>query len=578
VSNWDPVGIDVGDAFRSYVTSLRETASFGTEPGFSADNETPETAMSTTSDSYDEPTPDLDTAPDDERVERTKRQMGRRSFMAAAGATALVATGAGAVSAQSDQLNFSTEMTPDPRIRGTVTVGEVGPDMAMLEYIADDDTVQSLADYGGMLAPRPTEGEPHNPVQVSAGAIGLDAYGAFPREEQYDEDGDGSADTDVSALDATHWTKDVSGSAGTMTIADDQSAGGVNGLRVSTSSQGTGDVAIAALDPSYIDFTEDIDRRYIQLGVDVDTLESAATVDIVLRDSNSNEVVVSIDDGLTLDDTDVVATSTGDAVVYQQQIGDINADTLTDIQAYEVQVSEGNADVLFFWQDLERTTDIAFGTEEYLDADDNVDTQTLYEPSGSYSITELGTVDDLLAGGTFLDVTYDIHLAASEASTDWHEFQFVEADRYDRDLRYQVVYNHDPPAAFDLNWSLDELFVEQSHPSNRYISVKTATGSEQFVLDDRDSDTVSWTSRTGNFDKEIGDEVSMTTVVNAGDVTGIYFDVLVDEGEKDDMTGSAAVGGPTGQSGGFLDKILSVPGMILTAVIGGLGLRRVFGG
>jgi hypothetical protein len=504
------------------------------------------------------------------------QQMDRRTFMAATTAAAVSVAATGAVSAQEEEvLNYDSDYLPNPTINGSVTVAEVGPDMGMLEYIADDDSVEDLADYGARLAEREDDETPHNPVGVSAGAIDAPTYGAFPRDEMYDESGDGDEETAVSALDATHWTTDESSTAGSITVADGESQGGADGLRVSTSSQTSGDTAVATFS-EFETMTDGPDRRTIQLGVDVDTLESGAVVDFVIRDSSDNTVTVTIDDSLTLDDSNVVATSTGEAYVFQQQIGDLNENVLNDIAAVDIEVSEANADVLVFFMDIERSTRIAFGTEEYLDSDDEVDTQTLYEPSGWYWVTELGSFDDALSDATFMDVEYEAAFEAAGTPDDWREYTFEAADRYDQDHRFKYVQNFDLPAAFDLSYTLDNLDDEQAFPSGRYLTVKSTTGDETRVLDDADSDDVSWTSRTGSYDADIGSDVTITSAVNPSDIQAVYYDILVNQGERDEMTGTASVGGgPTGQSGGLLSTIFSLPGMLISGLVGVLGLRRL---
>jgi hypothetical protein len=53
VSDWNPTDLFAGSTFRAYVSDLRETASFGSESGSSADNETPNSDMEPTPDSND---------------------------------------------------------------------------------------------------------------------------------------------------------------------------------------------------------------------------------------------------------------------------------------------------------------------------------------------------------------------------------------------------------------------------------------------------------------------------------------------------------------------------------------------
>jgi hypothetical protein len=63
-------------------------------------------------------------------------------------------------------------------------------------------------------------------------------------------------------------------------------------------------------------------------------------------------------------------------------------------------------------------------------------------------------------------------------------------------------------------------------------------------------------------------------------VEAVYYNVLVNEGERSEMEAAGetegAGGGPTGGGGGgLLDTITSVPGMIITGIISALGLRSL---
>ena len=599
---WDPIGLAASPAFQAYVDALRSTASFP-ELADSSVNGLPHPDMATSSDSYADPlastdrTPDYDSALDAldpaafvwldsaelfAGIDRgLDSSMGRRSFMIASGAAAVTAA-AGPVAAQETTLNYGTDMTPDPRIRGSVLVDEVGPDMGMLEFIDDAGETDDLADYGGMLAADDDDSAAYNPVQFDAGAGGFEAdtFGAFPRGEMYDESGDGNEDTAVTALDATHWSTDEANTAGTISVADSESAGGVSGLQISTSSQTSGDTAVASLDSQYVSIADSIDQRVIQLGVDVATLGSAAVVEIVFTDSNSNTVTVSIDDGLTLDDSDVVADGTGSAYVFQAAIGDIAPGTLDDIDSVTVNVKDGNADVTFFWMDVERTERLKLGTEEYENTDGDYVTQDVYEPQGAYSVQDLGGLDDAFDGATLYSVQYDVQFRVSEAPSSWVDFQFEEAGRYDRDLRFQAVQNIDLPTAFDISWSLDDFVVDQSHPSSRYLTVEVATESEAQTLEDTgDDSSTSWTGRTSRFDGKIGNTVELSGAPSASDVEAAHYDVLVDESKREEMTAASggAGGGPAGGggSGGFLDFLTSIPGMVATGVVSAFSLRRL---
>ncbi|OYR78662.1 hypothetical protein DJ84_20875, partial [Halorubrum ezzemoulense] len=186
---------------------------------------------------------------------KLSRDVGRRAFMAAAGAT--LATGmAGTAAAQSGggQLNFDYELLSDPWITADVTVESHEPDFEPFDYIADDSSVASLA--GATLADREDEETPHNPNRIRADLIDIDDYRRFPAELTTTNADD--EEVDASALDAEFWTTDESGSTGTISVTETDDA-----LNIAATGQAAGDTATA----TFTDFTisDGEQRRVLQM-------------------------------------------------------------------------------------------------------------------------------------------------------------------------------------------------------------------------------------------------------------------------------------------------------------------------
>jgi len=547
---WDPDGIVVGEAFADYVEDLRASWDEPTENhGYPAGNGGSDTCNMT----------------DDSDTESSiDTNITRRRAMQLAGATTAAAVAGTAPAAAADDFNVDSEYAPDYALEAQIEIGEKTLGDNTLAYVADDGSDATLADAGGMVQPKPEsdDGSPvaHNPIELRADAIVADEYRDFPRGETYDADGDGSADTDVTALDATHWTKDMSGSAGTATIADTESYGGGNALQISTSSQTSGDVAVATFTPE--DIIDNAGRKELQAVIDV--ASTGGTVSLIASDG-------STDASMT------IASSTGVAV-HQSQISDLNSN-LSQISEIRVEVADGNADVTFAALNAESESPWDLGVEEYVftnnDGEEELGTRVKREPTGWYTIRGFDAADFSTAfeSSTFTEIRVDTKFNVGDLPDDHVDVEFSDADRHSYPYHFEGVVNYEPPSAYALDYLSVSLVDTVAHIRERYLTVETANGrSETATLDDVGD--VSWTDRTSTYDNtSIGDKITLTSSgINSGEVITTHFDITVKEGERDDLEDTSAMMGPTPGSsggGGIIDSIVSVPGAVISAL--GLG-------
>jgi hypothetical protein len=521
--------------------------------------------------------PDLDVEDVDEKTMMKRRRVLQVTAIAAT-AAAGVGSGAGSALARfgDETINFGYENAHDPWLNGTVTVSTHEPGFSQLDYIHDsysdgDEPNNLTADDGIVLADRPTEGEPHNPVTLMASNFESGEYTDFPRGASYDEDGDGSADTDVMVTEATHWGKDVSGSAGSMTIADDGT-----GLRISTSSQTSGDTAIATFDLSTVadtdqTITDGMSRRFLQLVRDIDTLESGVTVDYAVIDSTGTEVVASDIAGGDTSLVDVLRDATGASRADQVRVGELeNADsvTLNDIEQLQIRISDANADVKFYGVNLERTSKWVFGTQEYLNSDSEVDTQTVEEPAGSYSITGLDTLDSVFDSATLNDVEYDVQMVASEADdAEIHARVKDLDDTYDRPHELEFVAEYHWPDHYELSTTAEDLRDNQEFPSGRYLGAEAATGTTELESWD-DVDNVSWTDRTGDYGSA-GTETQLISSTSTADRSAVRLRLALSADEVDAYTSATSGGAAVAATndGGPGAKMWTIIGAIGTGLL-----------
>jgi hypothetical protein len=503
---------------------------------------------------------------DGARVERMQAHMGRRRFMQATAATATAAALGGVASAQSQEVNFGSDVVQSPIVDKVVTIEEHTADMtSALEYINDSGDLVSLADYGARVAENDEEGTAHNPVTLRADKFASSEYSEFPRGETY-TDGDGN-EQDLSALDAQHWTTDASGSAGSLTFETVSGPNGEDALHIATTGQTSGDVAKATL--TDVEITSGIERKFLQFVGSIDVLESGAVVYVRVRDSSSNVIEAKIDGSGDATAVDVIATGTGSGQVYQSQLGE-HSTTLNDIVEIELAVAEANADVTIAGLNLDRESEWTYGKREFVNSDDEVETETVSEPSGEYSITSLSTLGELFRDGAIMDVMVSAEFLASELPVADRRSRWADASVYDYANRLQTLIGFELPTAYALSYGSGAANDDVLLPDQRYNEVGFSRESELPTWTDVDDDNVSWTDRTSQYEStDIGETVEITPSVSTGEVLVVYTDVFLSDDQRATATSFGGGGGGavmTGAGGGFFGSAMSVVMTVATAL------------
>lgn len=524
-------------------------------------------------------------------------QMTRRRMMQTTGAVAAVAVvGTGTAAAQSttgdvdgDRVDFSSNYVQAPYINASLAVDLTDEGMAELDYVADDGNVRSLSDDGIVLARRPDEDTPHNPVSLMASGFvqtteegdveALDEFAAFPRGASYDDDADAdTAEVDVSALDAEHWTVDNSGSTGTLTVSDDGRA-----VRFAVDAQASGDVATATFDLSTV-ASEDatiesgVARKFLQLVADVDTLPAGATVEVRLGSSTGQTVTASIGSSVDTSTEAGLLDSTGPSQVAQARVGELG--TLDDIQTVEVAVLDAAADVALHALNVERESLWTFGQAEQLDEDSEVETVDVESPSGEFGVVSLASLSEPFASAAIRNIGYDVELAASALPAESIMARVVETpDTFSLPYEMETFVEFEFPTAYSLqDVTAENVADEVKLPSSRYQGVQVATGVEE-AEDWDDVEGYSYTSRGDRY-SSVDETVELLSTVAAADRTVVRSRILLDEDEVGDATdgssGAAAAVGAAGGSGGGAFSWVTV---LVAAFAGFVGVfrKRIFG-
>lgn len=507
-------------------------------------------------DSGGESTTDLETEPESDPLARSVTRRRALQMGAAGAASAATIAASGTTLAQTDlSIDFASNIAPDPELPGTLTVSEHDTaTMTQLDYVDDDGNVVSATSEDGIVLRSDDDDDattPYNPVSYNPTDVSLPRFEAFPRDETYDESGDGSADTDVTILDATHWT---SGTDVTVSDVD-------GGIKISSSGVTTEQTARFAEFSSF----GDTERRMLQMIFDLTTL--GGQVEVRVEDVNGTKLPFRIDSTADATLSDVLATATGTGYVRQRQLGNVDDTFSDDIAAIEVAIMNSDSTLTISGFDLEGKSELEFGDQKYTNSDGNVDTQTLTEPQGSTSIVSLTSLVDGSGwdDATIDSVTYEVVQKASELPEDRIYVNREVADRLDRDELVEVLYLMGYPAGFDVSGTVDILEEKQVLAGSYYLDVEVSEGTDLGSITDANDATL--TARTSRF-TSIDTTHDLLDVANVGEQVPVFHRLNLNGGDADALTTAGGGGAAVGVSGGsLLSDPLAVAGGVAAGVI-----------
>lgn len=409
-----------------------------------------------------------------------------------------------------------------------------------------------------------------NPYQFVATDVDFSDGSGFPHAEE-----------NVSAVDnESAWSVDQSSTAGSMTVSDSSTAPGVEALQVSTSSQTSGDTATATF--SDVSITSDAQKRYLQAMLDVEQLDSGATVEVRAVDSDGDYVATTINASATASDDDVIATGTGEGYVIQEQIGALTTQgtgdgTIGAVESVEVVVMDGNAEVRFSALNTDKTSEWALGDERVnTDDEDDFETETIRDVSepGQVGVYNLDTLGPAFSNAEINGLEMPMEFRASDLATDEQEVNvsFAAADSYPSfENRMEAYFRLELPSAYDLSYANAALKQDVTVPNSRYQTVEVLEGASDTDF----SDLSGWSDVTASVGTQ-GDTVTLDDTIQPGQEIAIHETVLVTEDEKNQLQQTGVAGQFAASSdGGLVDMILSPFGAIAGAA--GALLARIRG-
>ena len=484
----------------------------------------------------------------------------RRAMQLGVGAAA-VAVGAGGVAADEGDNTFAVDTTADGVhdlvIDGEITVEEHdGAVMDVLGYTADDETPSNLEELGIVPRPLDEDEEAQHWIEMHPSRIYSPKYLNFPRGESYEDEDEEVVE--VSWSDPEHWSDPAD-----LTEED-------NGIRFAPGATST----FESTDDFDVEVSNSL-SKYLFLVADIDQL---GVVSVTLTDDEGAELTVTADAAGDSADDDIVATEPAEGVIYQTQIGDLTEDFGT-IESVTVDV-DADSEIVLYGLDVEESSKVTFGTEEYLDEDGDLDTREVEESDGG--LLELSDITTgRFVNDTIEDLTYLVEQRSSELDEDHVFGRMTDADlsRFDQPVRMEIVYSMEFPDGFYFDSSVESAYIaDQRYSSSRYRDVSRVINEDIESIEDWDDVSDSAVDITSRFD-DVGEEITVYDSMIAGDELTLGMEYLVSESMASDHE-LGAIGG-VGISGG--EGFLSGPRGLILAISGILGAwaartRGLFGG
>jgi len=452
---------------------------------------------------------------------------------------ALVATGA--ASAATYQLNAEADAHPDTYFQESHLTVESHNQSTMdwLEYEGDNGKTKTVkahvngTESGAKVSYLATHLEDEDLLQ-------------YPRQS-------GEENNTISWADASAWTSTTGVS---VTEDDGATAAGVDSLKIATDgSLSSGSSANVAYTEQSI--TSDAQKRYLQLVLDVDDLESSATVEFQVRDGNGDYVTAEINASRSATASDVIASETAQGVVYQEQLGKLTVEgsgdgSLDAVEEVRIVTKNGDATVHVTGLNVQKKSMWDFGDERVpdtsTDTSDDYTSQAVYDHEGGRieasslqgfaSVFEDATVHNL----RYLDVRY-----AMEDSPETVNATFTEADNYPNfPYVLDLSYSRTIPSAYDLTHGDLTLKTEQSFLANRYLNLRYAEGVGDKSASEVDSSA--WIDLSGALGEK-GKTLTADSTVQSDTTYIVEVDAKLLEDQYDALQQSGSSGGFWGGSG-----------------------------
>ncbi|MFB6188580.1 MAG: hypothetical protein ABEI57_01735 [Halapricum sp.] len=446
---------------------------------------------------------------------------------------ALLAT-SGIVTAVGGSINWSSGPAPNTEYARTETKA-----VHRMDWGTSDDALRKYEDNSGdvvKMDARINESA-DNPVSFVPTDVNESDWRLFPHAKE-----------GVSAVsDEGEWS--VTGqNASKLAVTDSSTSAGVEALNVATDgSMAAGNTATATF--KNFSITSDAEKRYLQLGLDINTIDAGAHVEVRAVDSDGD----------------------------QRQMGkmDVNGSgdgSLSEIQQVQVVVQDGDFDGDVALLNADKMSPYDIGSQKKdTDGDGKLESVDVTEKktAGALSLTGLDTL-----GSTFNDaVIHSISLDMIEHPADQpDENVYVNVNKTDKYPGYDgvatIAVRMQAEDAYDRGISNAVLRDTQSVTSDRVISVEYAEGvPADEAVDEGYLDNRTFSDMTGQYGSE-GTEVQLDSSLNQGSAVLLKYKFKLTSDQLSALQNVANGGGGSGaKSSGGLGSIPLIGGA-LVALLG----------
>lgn len=481
------------------------------------------------------------------------------------------------------------ETAPNPVINGTVNVTS--------QDLSQGTTHAAIAGYeddgGDWVAGADTpfvvntthdidDGTNVNIYEFNPGHIEDGSRTAFPDKD------------DHTWTNASTWT--INEGSSNVTISNTTVATGVEAVHFSsTSVSGVNkgeQVYEAKLDNWDGELDSDESKRVLQFAADVDTLQSDASIRVLIYDESGDFKNFTIDPDDTFSDSNpsVLGAGTND-YVKQVKLNDVSTTgggSFDNIENVTVQVvADGgttnlDTDFSLSWLDLRKKTKDTLGEARATTDDDGNDAdgdgdwdefQTIYNTTNTVHIYSMDTLDTEYDDAVVHDLEYPFRYEASGLTVSGDDGDYAIYWEENENPGYanvlNVTYNLELPSAIDLSYTSPSVEMTQKWNDQRYITLEQASE----VSDSTNLTSASFSSVSTSAK---GDLVTIQgSSVGAGERFLVHYELELTQEEVNaiDVEGEGGAAAPAQQGGGGLGDMVvgfftSTLGIVLTAITG----------
>ncbi|WP_132060252.1 hypothetical protein [Halorussus amylolyticus] len=469
-------------------------------------------------------------------------EINRKTVLALLAVLAVV--GSGVAAAATYGMNPEAEQHPETKfVEDELTVES--HDRSNMDWLEYEDDNGEITEVEGHVNGTDSGAE----VAYRADRIDAEEFDQFPRTS-------GEENNSVTWLNAENWT--TSGSAASVKEADGETGEGVQAVEIDTDGSLTaGDSEHVAYEEPSI--TSDAEKRYLQLVMNVDDLESGAELSVQVRDGDGDYVEAEVNSSRDATASDVIANETASGVVYQEQLGQLDVDgsgdgSLDAVEEVRVVTEDGDATATVIGLNVEKKSRWDLGEERVLDTstddgDDYTD-ETVYErpEGGEIEATDLSGMGEAFTDATVNKLRYLNIEYRMQDDPDAATIEFPETNNYPNYANLlDVSFRQTIPTAYDLTHGDIELKTEQPFLSERYTQIRYAEG-----VGDTDTEDISeddWIDLSG----ELGDQnrtITADSTVQTDTTYVVEYEVKLLEDQYSALQPVQSGGGFWGSSGG----------------------------